>query len=68
MKKIILILIPFLFGVCSVFASGPTNPPPPTLPPPPPGLSINNNIFIFVGVAFLLGIYIISKNNQKKAL
>ncbi|WP_331581455.1 hypothetical protein [Flavobacterium sp.] len=59
----------FLFGtLCSIAG---TDPPPPSPTgkvagvPPPPGLPIDENIFVLFGIAILLGIYIIYKNDIK---
>jgi hypothetical protein len=55
----------FLLGSIVLFA-GPT-PPPPNFkkPPPPPGLPIDDNFLMFVIIALLFGIYIISNHNIK---
>lgn len=54
-----------LMGISNAFAK--PNPPAPTFkkPPPPPGLPIDENIYVFLLIAVLFGIYIIYKHNIK---
>jgi hypothetical protein len=56
----------YLFGIFNTFAA--PHPPPPNgkKPPPPPGLPIDDNLFILLLVAILLGIYIIYKYHKLK--
>ena len=50
----------FLYGVVDVFCKTDGPPPPPyKKPPPPPKLPVDENIYVLVIVAVLLGTYII---------
>lgn len=57
------VLIVFLFGSMGIVAQGPSGP----NPPPPPGeiLPIDDNLYVLLGGALLLGVYVIYKNKLK---
>lgn len=57
------VLIVFLFGSMGIVAQGPSGP----KFPPPPGeiLPIDDNLYVLLGGALLLGVYVIYKNKLK---
>jgi len=59
------VLIVYLLGISIAFAK--PNPPVPTykIPPAPPGLPIDENLFVLLIIAILLGIYIIFRRQSK---
>lgn len=61
------ILIAFLLGVPYDMPAAPKGPPSPTAQklPIPPGFSIDENIYILLIGALLLGVYMIHKNKLK---
>jgi hypothetical protein len=64
----IFVLIAFLLGVVYDMAAAPKGPPSPTAKtkkPIPPGFSIDENIYILLIGALLLGVYMIHKNKLK---
>ncbi len=54
-----------LLGISDAFAK--PNPPTPTYkrPPPPPGLPVDENLFVLLIIAILLGIYMIYRHQLK---
>jgi hypothetical protein len=65
LKSVFFIL---MIGIFNAFA-GSGNPPSPVgrrRPPPPPGLAIDENIFILVLIALIMGIYIIYSFERKQ--
>ncbi len=66
LKKTVLTLMVFLFGILNVFAAK-QEPPAPTRrkPPIPPGFPIDQNISILILIALFLGIYIIYSQRLK---
>ena len=73
-KEIILTLTVFFLGIGDVLCKSEVPPPPPptsrvtavsAFPPPPDGLPVNENIFILIIIAILLGVYIIYNHNLK---
>jgi hypothetical protein len=57
-----LLILSSLFFATQAYAQPP---PPPALDGDPPLVSIDENIFILLGVAILFGIYIVYRNNIK---
>jgi hypothetical protein len=68
LKSVFFILMILVLGIFNAFAGG-ANPPSPIgrrRPPPPPGLAIDENIFILVLIALIMGIYIIYSFETKQ--
>jgi hypothetical protein len=58
------VLIIVFFGIANAY-SAPDPPSPKRIPPPPPGLPIDENVFVLVITAILLGAYVFYKYHLK---